>query len=121
MPLGRTSHAIVIGTRGRPSLIYAFNLYALGELKHVVCMFFSVNNPQFKRHPPDLVKICSEPQRRNFPAYARIYAFSTFSDRPARYDRNTIAHSRNNSVARPGHRLARYTNALTRSMNPVHG
>jgi hypothetical protein len=55
--LGAPAMRFVIGTRGRPSLIYAFNLCALGELKHVVCMFFSVNNPQFKRHLPDLVKI----------------------------------------------------------------
>jgi hypothetical protein len=53
----------VIGTRGRPSLIYPFNLYPLRVLKQVVCMFFSVNDPQFQTHQPDLVRFVRIPTK----------------------------------------------------------
>jgi hypothetical protein len=66
---------------GRSSLIYAFNLYRLRVLKHVVCMFFSLNDPQFKTHQPDLVRFVLDRDPRSF-QLMRIYAFHTFSDRP---------------------------------------
>jgi len=48
---------LIIGTRGRPSLMYPFNLFPLRVLKQVVCMFFSVNGPLFQKHQPDLARI----------------------------------------------------------------
>jgi hypothetical protein len=63
------------------SLIYAFNLYPLRVLKHVVCMFFSLNDSQFKTHQPDLVRFVLDRDPRSF-QLMRIYAFHTFSDRP---------------------------------------
>jgi hypothetical protein len=53
----------VIGTRGRPSLI---NLHPLREMKHVVCMFFSVNDSQFQKHQPDLERFVLNRESRIF-------------------------------------------------------
>ena len=72
---------IVIGTRGRPSLMYPFNLFPLRVLKQVVCMFFSVNGPAFQKHQPDLVRFALNREARAFPAHVRIYTFYTFSAR----------------------------------------
>jgi hypothetical protein len=72
---------IVMGTGGRASLMYPFNLFPLRVLKQVVCMFFSVNGPLFHKLQPDLVRFVLNPESRMFPPHARVYAFYTFSDR----------------------------------------
>ena len=73
--------AILIGTSGKPSLSYPFNLFPLRALKQVVCMFFSVNGPQFQQHSPDLVRFVLNRESRIFPPRYRVYVFYTASDR----------------------------------------
>ncbi len=73
--------AVVIGTGGKPSLLYPFNIFPLRVLKQVVCMFFSINGPTFQRHQPDLVRFVLNRESRIFPSHVRVYAFYTFSDR----------------------------------------
>lgn len=77
----RQAMGIVIGTRGKPSLMYPFNLFPLRVLKQVVCMFFSVNSPSFQRDQSDLVKFVLNRESREFPPHIRIYAFYTLGAR----------------------------------------
>jgi hypothetical protein len=72
---------IIIGTRGKPTLEYPFNLYPLRVLKQVVCMFFSVNGPAFQARHSDLVRFVLDKESRDFPRDVRIYAFYTFANR----------------------------------------
>lgn len=73
--------SIIIGTRGKPTLEYPFNLFPLRVLKQVVCMFFSVNGPLFQAHQPDLVRFVLNRDSQMFPDHIKVYAFYTFSDR----------------------------------------
>jgi hypothetical protein len=72
---------VVIGTGGKPSLLYPFNIFPLRVLKQIVCMFFSINGPSFQQHQPDLVRFVLNRETRIFPSHIRVYAFYTFSDR----------------------------------------
>jgi len=71
----------VIGTRGRPTLEYPFNLFPLRVLKQVICMFFSVNGTYFQKAHPDLVRFTLNKESRDLPERVRVYAFYTFSNR----------------------------------------
>ena len=73
--------AILIGTGGKPSLSYPFNIFPLRVLKQVVCMFFSVNGPQFQLHNSELVRFVLNRESRIFPPRYRVYAFYTASGR----------------------------------------
>lgn len=77
----RQAMEIVIGTRGRPTLEYPFNIFPLRVLKQVVCMFFGVNGTYFHKAHPDLVRFVLNKESREFPDYVRVYAFYTFSNR----------------------------------------
>lgn len=70
----------VIGTRGRPTLKYPFNLFPLRVLKQVICMFFSVNGTYFQKAHPDLVRFILNKESRDLPERVRLYAFYTFSN-----------------------------------------
>jgi hypothetical protein len=72
---------IIVGTRGRPSLQYPFNLFPLRVLKQVVCMFFSINGPKFQQVQPELVRFVLNRNAKGFPDDIRVYAFYTFSNR----------------------------------------
>lgn len=72
---------ILIGTAGRPTLVYPYNIFPLRVLKQIVCMFFSANSPRFHIHHPDLVRFVLNKELRIFPSYIRIYAFYTASNR----------------------------------------
>jgi len=72
---------IIIGSRGKPTLEYPFNIFPLRALKQVVCMFFSVNGPAFHARHPDLVRFVLNKESRDFPRDVSIYAFYTFSNR----------------------------------------
>jgi len=72
---------VVLGTRGRPSLEYPFNLFPLRVLKQVTCMFFSVNGTYFQKAHPDLVRFVLNKECKEFPDYLGVYAFYTLSNR----------------------------------------
>jgi hypothetical protein len=72
---------VIVGTHGKPSLEYPFELFPLRVLKQVVCMFFSVNGPSFQQHQPDLVRFVLNRDSRIFPDHVRVYAFYTYSNR----------------------------------------
>ncbi len=75
---------ILIGTRGKASLDYPFNLYPLRVLKQIACMFFSVNSPDFRLAHSDLVRFVLDKHSRALPRNVKIYAFYTFSNRMRR-------------------------------------
>jgi hypothetical protein len=75
---------ILIGTRGKASLEYPFNLFPLRVLKQVACLFFSVNSPDFRLAHPDLVRFVLDKDSRAFPRNVKIYGFYTFSNRMRR-------------------------------------
>src|ERR1700730_13706241 len=72
---------IVIGTRGKPTLEYPYNLFPLRVLKQVICMFFSVNSVAFRNNKPDLVRFVLNKESTHFLDYIRIYVFYTFVNR----------------------------------------
>jgi hypothetical protein len=72
---------LIVGTRGRPSLDYPFNLFPLRVLKQVMCMFFSVNGSLFQSRQHDLVRFVLNRESRAFPPHVRVYVFYTISDR----------------------------------------
>lgn len=72
---------ILIGTNGTPTLDYPFTLYPLRVLKQILCMFFSVNGPEFRKRHLDIVRFVLNKEDRNFPPDVRIYAFYTFAAR----------------------------------------
>jgi len=63
-----------------PTLSYPFNFYPLRVLKQIVCMFFSVNGPQFQKNQPELVRFVLNREMNGFPHHVRIYAFYTLSE-----------------------------------------
>jgi hypothetical protein len=71
----------VIGTRGRPTLEYPYNLFPLRVLKQVICMFFSVNGTYFHEAHPDLVRFILNKESRELPERMHVFAFYTFSNR----------------------------------------
>lgn len=71
----------LIAARGQPSLSYPFSLFPLRVLKQVVCMFFSINNPQFQKANPALVRFVLNRESQQMPPDVRIYAFYTLSNR----------------------------------------
>ena len=52
----RQSLDILKHVNGQPSFYYPFHIYPLRVIKQIITMFFSVNNHQFRRSHPDLVK-----------------------------------------------------------------
>ena len=66
----------VIGTRGRPTLEYPFNLFPLRVLKQVICMFFSVNGTYFQKAHPDLV---GSPLTRSPASFPSACAYTHFT------------------------------------------
>jgi len=76
--------SILIGTGGRASLVYPFNLYPLRVLKQVSAMFFSVNSPDFRLAHPDLVRFVLNKESMQFPRSIQIHAFYTTSSRMRR-------------------------------------
>ncbi len=73
--------AFLIASRGRASFALPYNLYPLRVLKQVVCMFFSVNGPEFHKAQPDLVRFVLNRDSKIFLPPVRVYAFHTFSER----------------------------------------
>lgn len=71
----------LIASSGRASFSLPYNLYPLRVLKQVVCMFFSVNGPEFHKAQPDLVRFVLNRDSKIFPPHAKVYAFYTFSER----------------------------------------
>ena len=54
--LAHQSLDILKHVNGQPSFYYPFHIYPLRVIKQIITMFFSVNNHQFRRSHPDLVK-----------------------------------------------------------------
>ncbi|MGH6988497.1 MAG: hypothetical protein ACREFD_12240 [Stellaceae bacterium] len=73
--------SFLIASRGQASFALPYNLHPLRVLKQIVCMFFSVNGPEFHKAQPDLVRFVLNTETRILPPHVRVYAFYTFSGR----------------------------------------
>jgi hypothetical protein len=66
---------------GYPTLIYPFNIFPLRLIKQIICMFLSVNSPNFRLAHPDLVKRVLNRDAKFLPPNVRVYAFYALSSR----------------------------------------
>ena len=62
-------------TQGRPSLYYTYHLLPLRVIKQIVCMFFSVNGPEFQAANPELVRFVLNKERVGMAPKYRIYTY----------------------------------------------
>jgi len=65
--------------RGDPTLIYPYRILPLRVIKQVVCMFFSINAPDFRTRIPYLEEFVLARERKYLPDDIRIYAAYTTS------------------------------------------
>lgn len=72
---------IIKATRGQTTLMHHFNIFPAQVIKQVICMFFSVNSPQFRQAHPGLVRLVLNRDANHLPPNIHIYAFYTMSDR----------------------------------------
>ena len=66
--------------QGNPLLYYTYRIYPLRVIKQVVCMFFSINDVQFAKNHPDLVKFVLNKHERCLNPELHIYAFFNSSE-----------------------------------------
>ncbi len=73
----RQSLDILKHVNGQPSFYYPFHIYPLRVIKQIITMFFSVNNHQFRRSHPDLVKFALNKNERYLSPDIRILVYFT--------------------------------------------
>lgn len=73
--------AYVSRASGELTLSYPYHLLPLRVIKQIVCMFFSVNAPNFREVHPELVRFVLNKEIRRLPEGIRIYAGYLVSDR----------------------------------------
>ena len=59
--------------RKSPTLIYMNYLFPLANLKQIVAMFFSVNNPPFREAPWYLERLLLDRERKYLPPHLRVF------------------------------------------------
>ena len=72
---------VIVATRGQTTLIHHFHIFPARIIKQIICMFFSVNSPDFRLAHPDLVKFVLDRDTKYFPSNIHLYAFYTMADR----------------------------------------
>jgi hypothetical protein len=76
----RQAMEVLEKTDGQPSIYYPYRIYPLQVLKQVVTMFFSVNNAQFGRRQPNLVRFILNRDQRYLPPGFRFYLYYNTSN-----------------------------------------
>jgi hypothetical protein len=71
----------IVGDNGLSPLDSKFSIFPLRVIKQVVCMFFSVNSPQWGKKYPKLVRFVLDQEACNLPNGIRLFAFYTSSKR----------------------------------------
>ena len=66
-------------TERQPTLYYPFHIFPLRIIKQIICMFFSVNGPDFCKREPELVRFVLNREEKHLNPKIRIYAFYTAS------------------------------------------
>lgn len=72
---------VITATRGQTTLIHHFHIFPARIIKQIICMFFSVNSPDFRLAHPDLVRLVLNRDAKHLPPNVNIYAFYTMSYR----------------------------------------
>jgi len=72
---------ILYAANGTPTLSYSFHLFPLRVIKQIICCFFSVNPPDFRKKYPDLERFALSRERKFIPPEIKVYVFYNLSSR----------------------------------------
>jgi hypothetical protein len=67
--------------RSAPRFSLPFHIHPLRVMKQIVCMFMSVNGPNFQKAQPEMARFVLDRYARHLPDHVRVYGFYTVSDR----------------------------------------
>lgn len=69
------SMGILMKEKNLHTTFYPTSFYPLRVIKQIICMFFSINNDDFREREPDLVKFLLNKEMRNLPYRYNIYCY----------------------------------------------
>lgn len=85
-------YQILRQTNGKPSLIYASEVYPLRIIKQIATMFFSVNGPQFREKHPDLERFVRNREEKYLNPQYRFYVYYNAEGCPRKLGTSVIGH-----------------------------